>query len=202
MTLNPAPSNLLFIYIHGFLSSPESSKARQLAQWLAAEGIAYACPALDISPLIALDQIEQIIEEAQQRGLHPRLIGSSLGGAYATHLMSHHPARTQMRAVLINPAVAAERDLASQVGIHKSWHSDAQLEFTNQHVEDLRLLQGGDPDPKRLMVVAATGDELLDWKEMVDRFPHSEHLVVQGSDHGLSDFEVHWPKVREFLLRP
>ncbi|MGA0100743.1 MAG: hypothetical protein ACO3HF_01740 [Burkholderiaceae bacterium] len=41
---------------------------------------------------------------------------------------------------------------------------------------------------------------MLDWNEMVARYPGALHHIVEGSDHSLSDFPEHWPAMKEFLL--
>lgn len=192
--------DLCVFYLHGFKSSPASSKAVMIGQWLAKQGVAYECPALDISPLIALDQIETLIDERLTQGLSPRLIGSSLGGFYATWFMEQHPAKDQMRAALLNPACWPSRDLADHVGTHKAWHSDEILAFRDTYLQDLKAMEVGLSQPERYLVVAAQGDELLDWRDMVARYPGAQHLVISGSDHGLSDFANHWPTVADFLL--
>lgn len=193
--------DLCVFYLHGFKSSPASTKAQFIGQSLQALGCAYECPALDISPLVALDQIETLLDERLAQGLRPRLIGSSLGGFYATWIMEQHPHRQHMRAALLNPACWPSRDLASQVGQHKAWHSQELLAFRQAYLQDLKAMEVGLTDPQRYLVVAAQGDELLDWREMVARYPGAQHLVIPGSDHGLSDFESHWPMVRDFLLK-
>lgn len=194
------PSRPCVIYLHGFRSSPASSKALLLADWLKADGVPYLCPALDISPMVALDEIEMVIEGALTEGYAPRLIGSSLGGYYASFFMERHPARHLMKAALINPACHAARDLATQVGWHTGWHSNERMEFKASYVDDLLSMEVGLTAPERYLLVAATGDELLDWHEMVARYPGAQHLVVEGSDHGLSDFPDHWPVIKRFLL--
>jgi predicted esterase YcpF (UPF0227 family) len=75
------------------------------------------------------------------------------------------------------------------------------LAFRQAYLQDLKAMEVGLTDPQRYLVVAAQGDELLDWREMVARYPGAQHLVIPGSDHGLSDFESHWPVVRDFLLK-
>lgn len=194
---NPQPC---IIYLHGFRSSPASSKAQLLEAWLQAEGTAYRCPELDISPLVALDEIETVLEEVLSDGLQPRLIGSSLGGYYASYFMERHPARHLMKAALINPACHAARDLSTQVGWHTGWQTNERMEFKATYIDDLLAMNVGLTDPGRYLLVAATGDEVLDWEEMVARFPGAQHLVVEGSDHSLSDFPTHWPTIRAFLL--
>ncbi len=188
------------IYIHGFRSSPQSSKALQLQDWLAKESIEFRCPALDIRPRTAQSQIQTEIDQALAMGLTPRLIGSSLGGFYAAHFMESHPARAAFKACLINPACYPSRDLAGQVGDLPAWHSGEVLVFKESYLEELADMAVGLSSPERYLLVAATGDTLLDWREMVDTFPGAQHHVVEGSDHSLTDFPDHWPSIRSFLL--
>jgi len=47
--------------------------------------------------------------------------------------------------------------------------------------------------------MAAKGDELLDWQEMVDFYPGAMHLVLEGSDHGIADYADHLPEVLKFI---
>lgn len=188
------------LFLHGFLSSPTSTKAQQLATWLATEGVPYVCPQLSISPHEAIEQAEAAVDELLDRGLAPRIIGSSLGGFYARFLMETHPGRADFRCGLINPAVAPAQALAGQVGVHKAWHSDDQLEFREDYLQDLRDMERPITQAHRYFLIAATGDELLSWEEMVACHPGAKHHVVQGSDHGLSDFDQHWPALRSFLF--
>jgi predicted esterase YcpF (UPF0227 family) len=194
---NNAPAVL---FLHGFLSSPTSTKAQQLTQWLAAEGVAYRCPQLSISPHEAIEQAEAVVDELLDQGYAPRIIGSSLGGFYTRFLMETHPARGQFRCGLINPAVAPVRDLAGQVGVHKAWHSDDRLSFKVEYLQDLQAMERPITQAHRYFLIAAKGDELLSWEEMVAAHPGATHRVVEGSDHGLSDFAQHWPSLRAFLM--
>lgn len=188
------------LFLHGFLSSPTSTKAQQLRGWLSASGTPYWCPQLSIQPARAIQEAEAALQEMCSQGYTPRLIGSSLGGFYTRYMMETHPERSQFRCGLINPSCVPARDLSGQVGVHKAWHSDDQLEFKSSYLEELRAMERGVTAPERYFLIAATGDELLSWEEMVATHPGAQHLVVQGSDHGLSDFETHWPLLRRFLL--
>lgn len=188
------------IYLHGFRSSPQSSKAVAVGEDLRREGIGYVCPALDIAPLTAMRQAQSAIDEALAIGHCIRLIGSSLGGFYASTLMERHPARAHFKAALLNPAPWPARDLAPHVGPLPAWHSDEILEFRKDYIDDLKALEVGITSPERYLLVAAKGDELLDWNEMVARYPGAHHCVIEGSDHGLSDFDAHWPRIKSFLL--
>ena len=193
-------NKITVIYLHGFRSSPQSSKAVMIGQDLAEQGIAYECPALDIAPNIAMQQINSTIQEALAQGSAIRLIGSSLGGFYASAAMERHPARQGFRAALLNPAPWPARDLEPYVGELPAWHTNEVLHFRKQYIADLKAMEVGLTDAQRYLLVAATGDELLDINEMIARYPGAQHHIIQGSDHGLSDFADHWPAIKRFLL--
>lgn len=188
------------IYLHGFRSSPLSSKAVMIGESLRRDGVDYACPALDIAPAKAMQQIDEAIAQTVEKGLEVRLIGSSLGGFYASAIMERHPLRLHFRAALLNPAPFPSRDLANHVGQLPAWHSEEILEFRKEYLADLQALEVGLTAPERYLLVAAKGDELLDWREMTARYPGTAQLIIEGSDHGISDFADHWPTVRQFLL--
>ncbi len=167
---------------------------------LAREGVHYLCPALDIAPSTAMQQIEEAINGALHQGHRIGLIGSSLGGFYASAVMERHPERAHFKAALLNPAPWPARDLAQYVGELPAWHTNEVLVFRQAYLDDLKALEVGITAPERYLLVAAKGDELLDWKEMVARYPGARHHLIEGSDHGLSDFDQHWPLVKSFLL--
>jgi len=92
--------------------------------------------------------------------------------------------------VLLNPAVRPARDLAARVGTHTMYHDpSSRFEFLPEYVDELQALQVEQiTDPQRYLLIAATGDELLDWREMVAAYPGANHLIIEGGDHGLTDF--------------
>lgn len=174
----------MLIYLHGFRSSPQSFKARLLAARMAALGRAaqFACPQLPVSPAEAIAHIEAQFSP----GPDDALIGSSLGGCYATWLAERHGCR----AVLLNPATRQAAGLARYVGTQTMFHDPSlSFELRPEHIDELRAIEvAAITRPERYFLVAATGDELLDWREMVAAYPGARHRVIQGSDHGLSDF--------------
>ncbi len=187
----------MILYLHGFRSSPRSIKARQLAARLEQRGLAadYRCPQLPASPREA----SRVIADIAMRPSTQRLavIGSSLGGYYATWIAE----RVDCRVVLLNPAVHPERDLAHHLGAQTIYHSDETVEIRPEFLDELKDLHvGAITRPERYLLVAATGDEVLDWREMVGRYANARHLVVEGSDHGLSDFETIIDDVIDFAL--
>lgn len=175
----------MILYLHGFRSSPHSFKARLLAERMRALGRAdqYLCPQLPASPAGAIALAESLIAAQPARQL--TLIGSSLGGYYATWLAE----QSGCRAVLLNPAVTPPQDLAKQVGVTTGWHSNEPFEFKAEYLDELRALAVPRISrPERYFLVAATGDEVLDWRDMSRHYAGARQLVIQGSDHGLSDF--------------
>ena len=124
------------------------------------------------------------------------VVGSSLGGFYATVLAE----RLDCPAGLINPAVNPARDLAHYIGEIKAWHSEDRFWFRPEFVQELvDLTPQHLTRPERYFPIIATGDELLSWQEMAQRYAGSAARVVEGSDHALSDFAQHMPALLEFL---
>jgi len=192
----------MILYLHGFRSSPDSFKARMMADAMAARGLtdAWACPQLPASPREAIDLALGMARDRLADTGSPReltVIGSSLGGFYATWIAE----QLGCKAVLLNPAVHAARDLATQVGEHHMYHSGAPFVFLPDYVAELAAIHAPRiTQPDRYFLVAATGDEVLDWREMRDRYAGCRQRIVQGSDHGLSDFAEWMPEVLEFAL--
>ena len=175
----------MILYLHGFKSSPQSFKARLLGTTLAAAGRSaeYCCPQLPASPAQAMALALRLVRGVPAAAL--TLIGSSLGGYYATWLAE----RLGCRAVLLNPAVRAPRDLDQYVGVSSAYHSDQPFDFKPAYVDELRALAvPGITRPSRYLLLAATGDEVLDWREMQAHYPLARQIIIAGSDHGISDF--------------
>jgi hypothetical protein len=125
------------------------------------------------------------------------VVGSSLGGFYATVLAE----RTGCRAVLLNPAVEPARDLAAHIGETTAWHSDDRFFFQPGFIDELRRLRPATVTrPERYFAVIAKGDEVLDWREMAARYAGCRVKLVDGGDHALSDYaQAHLGDVAAFL---
>ncbi len=129
------------------------------------------------------------------------VIGSSLGGFYATWLA----AQRGCKAVLLNPAIHPARDLAKYIGEHTAWHDPAErFHFASEFVDELCALEVGPlPNPERVWALIAKGDEVLDWHEMTARYPNSPQVVIEGGNHAISNFEQYLPRLLRFLdLQP
>ena len=181
------------IYIHGFRSSSRSFKARMLQARLDASGDGGRFLAPDLPP--EPDRAVALILDSVVPTPADTLVGSSLGGCYATWLAE----KVGCKAVLLNPAMHPARDLAGQVGPQLGYHDGEPFRFEAHYLDQLRRLEvTAITRPERYLLIAAQGDEVLDWREMVAAFPGARHKVIAGSDHGLSDFASHVDDVLAF----
>jgi predicted esterase YcpF (UPF0227 family) len=156
-------------------------------------GDEFICPQLPASPKQAIELCQSLIRQTGTEKLC--LIGSSLGGFYATYLAEQFACK----ALLVNPAVKPPRDLEKYVGVMKSYHSDELFEFTKDDVCQLHAyVVEKISNPSRYYLLAATGDEVLDWREMVAHYAGAEQNIIQGSDHGVSEFEDYIEQVMMF----
>ena len=175
----------MILYLHGLRSSPKSFKAQLLAARVGALGRAHdwRCPMLPVSPLEAVTLAEA--EVAGWAREEVTVVGSSLGGYFATYLAEKHG----WRAVLLNPAVLPQRDLSAYLGEQPLWHGGGSIVVEAGHLDELRSLAVASiTRPERYYLIAATGDEVLDYREMLAHYPGVETKLIAGSDHAISEF--------------
>lgn len=180
------------LYLHGFRSSPKSFKAQRLAAWVAAQrpDLVWCCPQLPPSPAAAWALMQQLTAGWPRERM--AVAGSSLGGFYATVAAE----AWGCRALVMNPAVDPARDLAAHIGEQTAFHApddaEARFFFRAEFIAELRALApAAISRPERYAALIAKGDELLDWREMVARYPGAQLKLLDGSDHALSDFDQH-----------
>jgi len=189
----------LLVYLHGFRSSPRSSKAVMTGEAIKSlstrdNPYEWYCPQLLASPKLSMDMVVEYIDSASFDRLV--VIGSSLGGFYANFLAEKYGCK----AVTLNPAVRASRELAPHVGMMTSYDSDEPFDFRPEYIDELKSLQVKKiTSAGRYFLIAAKGDELLDWREMVQFYEGSKQLVLEGSDHGIADYADHLPEVIRFI---
>ena len=191
----------LLVYLHGFRSSPNSSKAvmtKEAVRAISSKDNLYEwyCPQLLASPKESMEMVIKHIEKSHAERIV--IIGSSLGGFYTNYLAEKY----QCKGVALNPAVYAARELEPHVGMMTAYDSEEPFDFKAEYIDQLRALQvEAISDPRRYFLIAAKGDELLDWKEMVAFYSGAKQLVLEGSDHGITDYANHLPAVIDFIER-
>lgn len=185
------------LYLHGFRSSPQSAKARLMADHIRrnAPGVHFWCPQLPPSPREAMALVAEGVAGWPRAGM--AVMGSSLGGFYASWVAE----QCGCPSVLLNPAVHPARDLERYIGEQTAWHDPAEsFYFRPEYIAELRALDvSARPPAASQLAIIAKGDEVLDWREMAARYPQAERRLLEGGDHALSDFAAHLPEVDRFL---
>ena len=192
----------MLIYIHGFNSSPASFKANLLKQFAQSVDIAdrLEIPQLSYVPARAIKQLSELVEnnikpEWRRKNCRICLIGSSLGGYYATWLAEQY----DCRAVLINPAVRPYDLFEDYLGINTNYYTDEQYELTMEHIEQLREIEVEQiTHPDRYLLMLQTGDEILDYKLAIEKYAAVPSIVEEGGGHEFMGFDRHLETVLAF----
>lgn len=188
----------LFVYLHGFKSSPLSNKAQLTKTAIEqriqlGEQITWYCPQLPASPREAIEMVRDHIGGQTFSTLS--FMGSSLGGYYATYLAEQFPSKVS----LLNPAIEPARDLEKYIGEQKSWHQDEVFHFLPEYIEELEEIYVQKiTQAERYFLLAAKGDEVLDWREMVAKYPNAHQLILEGGDHAISDYPNYLNQLMDF----
>jgi predicted esterase YcpF (UPF0227 family) len=184
----------MILYLHGFNSSPRSAKAQYLRRYLEERGRGgeFVCPRLPHLPNLAVAAAEEEIARLRQGSA--TLVGSSLGGFYATWLAEKHA----LRAVLINPALDPHVGLRSFLGPQQFLHGGESYELTEEHLAQWSALSTTEVHPERYLLLVETGDEVLDYRLAVRKYIGAKQIVVQGGDHSFASFPAHIPLILNF----
>jgi uncharacterized protein len=189
------------LYLHGFRSSPLSAKAQKMADIVASRypSVTWYCPQLPPSPGQAMAGVMAgIAHWPDQAGFESMaVVGSSLGGFYATWVAE----KMRCKAVLLNPAVFPARDMEKYIGEQTSWHDPSEsFFFKPEFINELHALDAGPlAEPSNYLAIIAKGDEVLSWQEMSARCRGAKVKLIDGSNHALGDFDDHLPDIVEFL---
>lgn len=184
----------MILYLHGFNSSPQSTKAQYLKRYLEerGRGSEFVCPDLPRWPNLAVAAAEAEIERLGQEKI--TLVGSSLGGFYATWLAEKHA----LRAVLINPAVDPHVGLRACLGPQQGFYGGETWELTEGQLREWQALFLTEVHPERYLLLVETGDEVLDYRFAVRKYVGAKQIVVQGGDHSLASFPEHLSLILNF----
>ncbi len=184
------------LYLHGFLSAPASRKAQDLHARMHARGYgdAFICPQLPVSPKAAIELAESLLQP------DTTVVGSSLGGFYATWLCEHYPSLVR-KAILINPAVVAYLSLAQYIGVQKNLYTGVAFDFTQAHIDEMQALDI--PALKRqesYWLLAEEGDEVLDYRQAVSKYQGGRQTVLPGGNHTFSRWHDYLDEVIDVAM--
>ncbi len=186
----------MIVYMHGFRSAPASIKAQALKARMEQRGLgdAFWCEQLPVSPRAAIGLVEAQLARCHAQGVTPTLVGSSLGGYYATWLAERHG----LRAAVVNPAVVAALSLEAYVGRQTSMYTGEAFDFTRAHLDELRTLEvPAITRPERYWLLVETEDEVLDYRHAVAKYAGARQTVLEGGDHSFT----RWNDYLDELIR-
>ena len=184
----------MIIYIHGFGSSGEGDKARKFRDYFKQYNIPIIAPSLSYVPQLAISTLEQLIESYEDVSL----IGSSLGGYYSIYLAEKY----YLNALLINPAVRSAKTLKRLVnkkGLVCNYYDGSYFEWNESHIDMLSRYYVQNPQYGNYLILLLTGDNVLDYREVLEKLPHAKSIVEEGGSHSFDGIERHFERSREFL---
>jgi predicted esterase YcpF (UPF0227 family) len=197
--MRPHAPQSSIVYLHGLNSSPASVKAQALGRAIAGLPFnsrpEYFVPQLHHRPATAMRAVGAWVDARSPAWL--TLVGSSLGGFYATHLAEGYGAK----AVLINPTVRPYEDLVSHLGPQRNMYTGEDYELTREHFAELAALKVDRiTRPQRYFLLTQTGDEILDWRDAVAFYGGAWQFVQGGGDHAFQNFDAQIPAILHFAL--
>ena len=189
------PDTFHLFYIHGFNSSPQSAKARLLGDAVQAKaGVRYHVPALPYDPQKAVAILEEAIRQCLPEPVG--LVGSSMGGFYGTCMAE----KFALPLVLVNPAVRPYELLRDYLGENENIYTGEKYSFTEEHIRQLKNLDVEPVTrPERYLLLTQTADEVLDYRQGVEKYAGCRQIVEAGGSHGFDGFEHHLPTIFEFF---
>lgn len=148
-------------------------------------------------PHAPAEAIELLLHRAEEinKQYALSLVGSSLGGFYATWLAEKY----DCPAVLINPAVKPHELLKKYLGENTNYYTDESWVLDEEHISQFRELYIEKvSNPQRYLLMLQAGDETLDYREALEKYSASPTVVEEGGSHEFSGFERHLDKILDF----
>ena len=186
------------IYLHGFASSANSTKALQLKKYILENysKTEIIIPDIENNIVDAVQQIDKLIEEFSPSAL----IGSSLGGFYATYFSEQY----NLKCVGINPAVIPPAEMSEYLGENKNYSTGEKF-LINQEQLDLLDRMGREIKvikcPRNFMILLQSHDEKLDYRVATNFYQGAGAVldVTFGGNHSFENLETHFSKIKIFL---
>ncbi|MDX1295543.1 MAG: YqiA/YcfP family alpha/beta fold hydrolase [Sulfurimonadaceae bacterium] len=179
----------MMLYIHGFGSCGDSNKTRLLKSHFGEENV--LAPDVPVAPEEAMEFLGKLIQENDIT----MLIGSSLGGFYATALSNQF----SIDAVLINPSCHPYRTLAPYIGENDYWCNDETFEWKGEYLMQLaRIAENMQLPDTELMVLLQTDDEVLDYTVAADIYKEYFVIIEEGGNHRFENLDDYLVRIESF----
>jgi len=187
----------VLLSLHGFHSSPESLKARQLAAYIELHhpDITFICPQLPCLP----EQMWQLIESifTQYNGDTIGVVGSSLGGYLASKVSETY----HNKVILVNPAVTPYRLLESYAGTQIHPYLNESYQIDTDYMLHLKALDVEKISvPQNSWILLQQGDEVLDYQQALRKYERCKITCETDGDHSFIGFERFIPDIIKFLF--
>lgn len=203
----PQQEGPLLIYLHGFLSSPQSYKCQLLQDWLQASrpDIEFCSPQISPHPGEAAQVLGKMLEDFRSQPERPiGLVGSSMGGFWSTWLAEQY----QLPAVVVNPAVKPSRFMPKY--LEQELHPYSVVEgqvaqtyrLTREDVDKMQQLENALPSALqgRYWLLTQRGDETLNSREAEAFYTGQRQTVEEGGDHAFQGFARYTQALVDFLF--
>jgi len=181
----------MIIYIHGFGSNGEGSKAKAFRKYFKSIEEDFIAPSLSYVPALAIQTLEELIESYDE----VKLIGSSLGGFYTMYLGDKY----NLKSVVINPSIFPYVTLEQCLGQTPNFYDQSTFEWNKAHIEMLKNYKTKIKNQQNFMLLSQKGDELLDYKEAVDKLLKASLHVEEGGSHSFEKIERHFENIKKFF---
>ena len=182
------------IYIHGFSGSGQGSKAKLFRKYFKSKDESFIAPSLSYVPELAITTLEELIESYNG---NVKLIGSSLGGFYALYLAKKY----NLQAVLLNPAIYPYRTLSKTSKSTHNFYDNSSFEWNSLHITMLKRYEIKNLNSENFILLVQKGDELLDYKEAVEKLKYSKMIVDDGGSHIFDNIEKYFSEISSFLSK-
>lgn len=203
------------VYLHGFASSPASTKARVFAELFAGAGIRIEAPDLAQPSFRELTITGQLaVIQRTLGGAKACLVGSSLGGYLAALYAARHPEEVE-KLVLLAPAFGFARRWAASLGEAKlaEWRANGSIEVMHYGMGGMAELGWGlmedaeayEEEPafsQPALIFHGLKDDVVpvEASRSYARGRSNVRLIELDSDHQLLDVvPAIWEEMRAFL---
>ncbi|EGR33406.1 hypothetical protein IMG5_053980 [Ichthyophthirius multifiliis] len=180
----------LILYAHGFGGSGFSKKAEILQKHFPVLSLS-----LPFQPNLAIANLENTLKYIDSK-YEVTLIGSSLGGYYQIYLTEKY----NLKCVLINPSIQPYLTAAKFIGINFSYYDQSKFEWNQVHTQSLYQYEVQKiNNEKNYMLFIQKGDEILDYKVALKKFPNAYLDIEEGGNHEYQNFEKKMDLIRKFI---